>query len=361
MRIGYLIETSVGLADTPYPGADTAERFVQDVLNEGCALEEAGFDGVYVPGRHGRGGAVLPSPFILLASLAGITSKVRLGTFVLVLPFYDPRKVAEEAAMLDLLSGGRITLGLGRGGIYEDDILRASGVQPADRVRRFEESIGIIKELWRGAAVTSHVAGIDYDDVTIYPRPVQQPRPPIWIGAMSDSAIRRAGALGDAWCIDPFPFDLETWKRRTALYRAAAAEAGNPSSIVLMRDAFLSESREEAEAVYGSVVAAEYRQYWDWGLFKHVPGIESKADITPKNLAAHMAIGTADDCLEDLEWCATELGVDHLLLCSRRPAGPSFTATRESIRGFGTDVLPRLSQQLRAHEKEEAADGRHDA
>jgi len=343
MKVGYIIDTSCGAASVVYPGSAGAQEFAQNALKEGVAAEEAGFDGVYVPGRHGRGGAVLPSPVIFLSALATMTQRVRLGTYVLVLPYYDPRKVAEETAMLDLISGGRFTLGIGRGGNWEPEILEASGVAPADRTQRFIESIKCIKQFWRGIPVDNEAAGLHYRSATIFPRPVQQPRPPIWIGAMADSAIARAAELGDAWVVDPFPIEINSWKRRVALYREAAEKKGKTARIVLMRDGFMADTQEEAKRVYGSVVVEEYAQYWDWGLFAHVPGFEHKTAINIENLSHHMAIGTADDCLEDLQKCRDVYEADYVVLCSRRPAGPPSQATIESIAGFGSEVLPKLN------------------
>jgi alkanesulfonate monooxygenase SsuD/methylene tetrahydromethanopterin reductase-like flavin-dependent oxidoreductase (luciferase family) len=139
---------------------------------------------------------------------------------------------------------------------------------------------------------------------------------------------------------------MDQWTRKVALYREAAAEAGKRGSIVLMRDAFLADTREEAQRTYGSLVVEEYHQYWDWGLFAHVPGFESKADINVDSLAPHMAVGTVDDCVADLERCATQYGADYVVLCSRRPTGPSFDVVRDSILGFGSDVVPQVRAVL---------------
>jgi len=343
VNVGYIIDTSCGTAEIPYPGAASAEKFARDAMTEGVAAEKAGFHGVYLPGRHARGGAVLPSPLIFLSALASVTKRVRLGTYVLVLPYYDPRKLAEESAMLDLLSGGRFTLGIGRGGSWETEILEACGVAPSARTRRFVESLRCIKEFWRGEPVTSAVTGLHYEAATIFPRPLQQPSPPVWIGAMADSAIIRAGELGDAWVVDPFPIEENSWNHRLAIYRETAERCGKKPQVVLMRDGFMADTRQEAERLYGSVVVEEYRQYWDWGLFAHVPGFESKSNINIKNLSRHMAIGTAEDCLEDLQKCQSEYEADYVVLCSRRPAGPSSAATVESIAGFGSHVLPKIA------------------
>ena len=337
-----MIDTSCGLATTPYPGSDSSRRFVRDAIDEAITAEKAGFEGVFVPGRHARGGSILPSPLVFLNAISSVTSHIRLGTYVLVLPYYDPRKIAEEVAMLDLLSDGRATLGVGRGGSWETDILQSSGVEPSLRTARFEESVRAIRRFWKGDEVTTKIAGLNYESATIYPKPIQDPCP-IWIGALADSAILRAAELGDAWAVDPFPIDPESWKRRVSLYREASAKAGKKGKIVLMRDAFLADSRAEAERIYGEVVAEEYRQYWDWGLFGHVPGFEARDNVVAKNLTAHMAIGTANDCIEDLERCAEEYEVDYVVLCSRRPSGPRSAIVQDSIRGFGTDVLPMLS------------------
>ena len=337
-----MIDTSCGLATVPYPGPEVARDFTHDAVAEAITAEKAGFEGVFLPGRHARGGAILPAPLPFLAAISSVTTRIRLGTYVIVLPYYDPRKVAEEVAMLDLLSGGRVTLGVGRGGSWETDILRSSGLEPSMRTARFAEGVAAIRQFWRGEPVTTTAAGLNYQSATIFPRPIQDPCP-IWIGALADAAIVRAAELGDAWAVDPFPIELHSWKRRVAMYREAAAKAGKEPKIVLMRDAFLADTRAEAERIYGKVVAEEYRQYWDWGLFGHVPGFESRDDVVVANLTEHMAIGTPEDCIEDLERCVTEYEVDYVVLCSRRPAGPPSAAVQESIRGFGTDVLPKLN------------------
>jgi alkanesulfonate monooxygenase SsuD/methylene tetrahydromethanopterin reductase-like flavin-dependent oxidoreductase (luciferase family) len=342
VQIGYMIDTSCGLATLPYPGTQVAQQFAVDAVAEAVTAEKAGFEGVFLPGRHARGGSILPSPLPFLAAISSATTRIRLGTYVIVLPYYDPRKVAEEVAMLDLLSGGRVTLGVGRGGSWEQDILRSSGLEPSMRTERFAAGVAAIRCFWSGEPVTTTAGGLNYQAATIYPRPVQDPCP-IWVGALADAAILRAAELGDAWAVDPFPIEPESWKRRVSMYREAAAKAGKQGKIVLMRDAFLADSRAEAERVYGEVVAEEYRQYWDWGLFAHVPGFESRDNVVVRNLTPHMAIGTAQDCIEDLERCANDYEVDYVVLCSRRPAGPPSAAVQESIRGFGTDVLPKLS------------------
>tara|TARA_A100001037_G_C15108887_1_gene617909 strand:- start:881 stop:1906 length:1026 start_codon:yes stop_codon:yes gene_type:complete len=341
MEYGYLIDTSCGLATQPYPGGSSARAFASNALEEAILAEQAGFEGLFLPGRHARGGAILPSPLTFLAAISSVTQRIRLGTYVLVLPYYDPRKVAEESAMLDLLSGGRMRLGLGQGGSWESDILESSGVDPAMRTQRFIAGVNAIREFWNGKEVTASGGGLDYQSATIYPQPLQN-KCPIWIGALADEAIMRAAVLGDAWAIDPFPIEMESWKRRVSLYRETADKAGKKGKVVLMRDAFLADTRKEAEQIYGKVVAEEYQQYWDWGLFSHVPGFESRDNVVVENLTGHMAIGTPEDCIADLERCSDELGVDYMVLCSRRPAGPPSSLVQESIRGFGTDVLPKL-------------------
>ena len=341
VEFGYMVDTSCGLATKPYPGEQIARKFAGDALKEAILAEEAGFEGVFLPGRHARGGSILPSPLPFLSAISSVTTRIRLGTYVIVLPYYDPRKVAEEVAMLDLLSDGRVTLGVARGGSWESDILESSGFDPEIRTERFIAGVKAIRKFWRGLEVTVNAGGLNYKAATIYPRPMQDSCP-IWVGALADNAIIRAAELGDAWAIDPFPIEIETWKRRVSLYRETADKAGKKGKIVLMRDAFLADSRKEAEQIYGKVVAEEYQQYWDWGLFSHVPGFESRDNVVVENLTGHMAIGTPEDCIADLERCSDELEVDYMVLCSRRPAGPTSSLVQESIRGFGTDVLPKL-------------------
>lgn len=134
-------------------------------------------------------------PLSLLPYLAAITNKIRLGTSVIVLPHRDPLLLAKMISSQDQLSGGRMIVGVGLGGNRND---RVFGVGER-RVRRFAESIEVMNSLWRNEATSFNGVFFDLESVTMEPKPMQKPRPPLWIGARVKPALQRAVRLGDGW------------------------------------------------------------------------------------------------------------------------------------------------------------------
>lgn len=174
-------------SSVPEPKADRIAVFAR-------RAEQAGVDSLWVTDRmvyHTL------SPLIALAAAAGVTERVRLGTCVLLSYLRSPSLLAKDIATLDALSGGRVTLGIGIGQ-REDDAL-AAGVPFKQRAGRTEEAIPLLRKLWSGEAVTHHGRYFHVDNLTLRPRPVQRPGPPIWIGGRADGALERAGRLADGF------------------------------------------------------------------------------------------------------------------------------------------------------------------
>jgi probable F420-dependent oxidoreductase len=135
--------------------------------------------------------------FTTLALIAGATERVALGTSVLVLPMREPLQAAKTIATLDVLSGGRMLLGIGVGWWGEE--FRALGAQFTRRGRRMEEQIAVLRAVWRGGAVSHHGEFYDFDELVCEPRPLQAGGPPLLIGGLGPAGRRRAARLGDGW------------------------------------------------------------------------------------------------------------------------------------------------------------------
>jgi probable F420-dependent oxidoreductase len=183
------------------------------------ALEELGCDSLWISDASANGG---PAPLPALAAVAGRTSRLKLGTNVLVLPPRNPLTLARELATLDAVSGGRLLAagGLGTGVPAE---LEALGLTAAERAPRLEESIAILKALWRGAPVTHAGRFWSLSGVQLHPRPVQ-PELELWLGGRAPAALRRIGRLADGWLgvfVSP-----EEFGAMVAIIRDAAAQAG---------------------------------------------------------------------------------------------------------------------------------------
>jgi len=163
------------------------------------AAEASGWDGFSIWDTLGLAmGTVAPDPFVALAGAAMATDRIGLLASVIVLPRRRPWLVAQAAATLDRLSGGRLILGIGAGGDRPDFEKFGEGWESPARVERMDEAAGLVDAFLRGETVTHHGQAFDVDGVAIGPRPVQKPRPPIWMGAFRRGGIRRA-ARTDGW------------------------------------------------------------------------------------------------------------------------------------------------------------------
>lgn len=166
--------------------------------------EELGYDSVWVSDhvvipekRAGMFTDEFHDPFMLLSSIAAGTSRIIIGTSVIILPYRNPLVTAKMAATLDVLSGGRLVFGVGPGWMREE--FEALGVPFGSRGRMTDEYIKVIRELWRSERPEFHGEFVDFSNVGFYPKPVHTPGPPVWVAGASRHAVRRAALLGDGW------------------------------------------------------------------------------------------------------------------------------------------------------------------
>jgi probable F420-dependent oxidoreductase len=189
----------------------TDESIRPDVL--GPALEERGFHSLFIA-EHSHipvsrdtpypAGGELPrryyrtlDPFVALSAVAAVTSRLVLGTGIVLLPQRDVIHTAKEVASLDLVSGGRVAFGVGIGWNREE--MRNHGTDPATRGARVDEQLAALKQIWTNDQAEFHGRQIDFDPIFAWPKPVQQPHPPIYLGGESPAALRRLATYGDAW------------------------------------------------------------------------------------------------------------------------------------------------------------------
>lgn len=325
------------IADPPR-GEDLASR-VEEVVEEAQLAEESGFDSIFFGEHHQDKDGFLPSPLIVASAVAGATKTLNLGTSVILLPLHHPVHLAEDVVTLDVVSRGRIVLGVGIG--YQAADFQAFDVPFEDRVSLFEEGVDVIRQCWTGERFSYHGKHHHLHDIQVRPGPYQQPSPPLWIGASTFTGARRAGRMADAFVAGPST-NLERTLRLVDSYRKAALAAGREPQVVLMRDAWAAPTRAEAEEVYGGEVLDAYKYYWRNGL-QEFRSIESEAEFTLDRIGQdRLIIGDPQECVTEFKRWSEEVGTDYFLLRLRQAhsGGPAHSKIMDAIRLFGEQVIP---------------------
>jgi alkanesulfonate monooxygenase SsuD/methylene tetrahydromethanopterin reductase-like flavin-dependent oxidoreductase (luciferase family) len=235
------------------PAAILTEELDQMVLSE-----RLGFDAVWLTEHHFSDYGLSAAPSVLAASLAARTSRVSIGTAVYVLPFHNPIRLAEETATLDILSGGRLVVGIGRGN-RPLEFVGYEIVQDESR-SRMEEGLDVLLQAWTQPSVTFHGQHWNLDRIPVQPQPLQKPHPPVAVAAISDASVTWAAEHGLRILSSGLGTPLPALKHLRDLYTRELRVAGHPEKLVehllsrwvVTRQAYVAETdaqaRREAEA-----------------------------------------------------------------------------------------------------------------
>ena len=325
-------------------------RFV-DLLVESEAL---GFDSLWANEHHfDPYGGIIPSPPILLSALAQRTKRVRLGTSIIVLPLHSPLEIAEQMAMIDLMSDGRIELGVGRGFVaYDYDRL---GVKLEGAQERMREELEIILKAWSGEPFTHRGAHYQYENLEVWPRPQQRPHPPVWIScSQTPSSFEWAGQKGYSILTVAYR-GVESLIKNNRIYRDAWKAAGHPAGkhrIATHYQVVLSESSREAKDIIGAALkrylaatthtldrAREDRERSKTQDYQKVN--EELLDIDRMIAECRIVAGTPAEAVETLKRAHEMMGFTQID-CTFYFGGIPYEQARRSLHLFGTEVMPKL-------------------
>jgi natural product biosynthesis luciferase-like monooxygenase protein len=330
------------------------------MINEQLSLmetaEDYGFDSVWPAEHHFSEYGVCGSPALNLAAIARTTRKIRLGTGVVVLPLHHPIRVAEDYAMLDHLSGGRVELGVGRG--YQPIEFEGFGVDQTRSRELFDESLEVIKQAWTQGRVDFEGKHYQFKDLEVRPRPLQRPHPPIWMAALSEESFEKAGRLGFNLLLSPvFGGSLVDARDRISRYRDALADAGHdPSSreVGALVMFYTGKTHEEARKEFADPVMWYFRTFGKFVAPKvGQPPIESYEWYTQirdlasvvewDTLLTHGAVicGETDFVSEKLAELKELTGIDHLLGWTRL-GGISDELVQGHMERMRDSVMPAL-------------------
>jgi alkanesulfonate monooxygenase SsuD/methylene tetrahydromethanopterin reductase-like flavin-dependent oxidoreductase (luciferase family) len=323
---------------------------VEEHLERARVAREAGFDTLAVAHRYSFGPAIADErgqplstsrlqPLLLLAYLAAeMRETMHYATTILLSMSAHPVQLAEDVATLDALCHGRLHLGVGLGWMpYE---FEAFGVATGERASRFDELLEVYRLLLTQSNVTYRGRHFKVREARLIARGVQRPMPPLWVGASSDGAVRRAARLGDAWIISAH-LTAAVVERQLAVYGAELHRLGKPfpAELPMNRLVYVGRDRETAFREAEAALAEWYRKRGSWGWFL-TKDICAKGGNKAMH-SEHWIIGSPEDCVEHIGQLRDRLGVNHLIL-GMPWLGTDQEKRLTAIRLLGERVLPYL-------------------
>jgi natural product biosynthesis luciferase-like monooxygenase protein len=211
------------------PAGRTAREIIDEQMDIMLRAEEYGFDSVWPAEHHFREYGHCATPALILAALATRTTHLRLGTGVVVLPLNHPVRVAEDYAFLDILSNGRIDLGIGRG--YQPHEYQGYGVDQSRSRDIFRESVEVIQKAWTEESFSYQGEFYQFEDLSVHPKPLQKPHPPIWMASLSEETFELCGRYGyNLLCAPIFGFNVEKGAQQIDQYREGLRAHGRDPS-----------------------------------------------------------------------------------------------------------------------------------
>jgi probable F420-dependent oxidoreductase len=327
----------------------TWQQSAADVISGAREAEELGYDAVHMVEHHFQPDGYNPSPLMTLAAAAAVTERVDLGTNILLVPLYHPVKLAEDVAVLDNISGGRVKLGVAPGYVTEE--FAGMTVPYAERFRRFEEALDIMQLAWREETFSFEGEFWTIPETRLTPKPVQPGGPPLWYGVSGPRLLRRAARRGAALAVSP-RHTVEEVRGHLATYEAACDEFGHhPTDRPIMREVFVAETREEAERIAAPAVTHLFRELYGRKSASGERPLQSDTgevvsdheQVDFANFRSRYIIGTPDDALSAVAQMRDEIGTTELHCWMQMP-GISGEDAMRSARLFAKEVVPAFTE-----------------
>ena len=334
-----------------HPQGKTAKEVIDDAIDLAVTAEELGFDSIWLAEHHFSAYGLVGSPLLVAAAIAQRTERIKIGTAVLVLPLYNPVRLAEEIALVDQMSGGRVQIGIGRGYLPEE--FRGFALEQEHSREMADEAVEILIQAWTRDRVFFAGKHFSVDDVAVLPKPFQSPHPPVHHAAVSMSSFEKAGAAGVPILTSPNFTPVQTVRRQFAVYTAALAENGHDPAkfeLPLMEQVYVGESEAEAFDT-----PRESAMWYQAMLGARVPGATGKApkgyeqwDRIAENMKSisyeeivekGANFGTAERAVERITTLRDDAGINSYLGWFSF-GGLSRDLTLASVERFAKDVMP---------------------
>lgn len=334
------VQVGIFLTNQQPPERDQVTALDEQLRLVGLARDH-GWDSVFAGQHHLSESLAHIQPLPYLGRIAAEAGHMRVGLGVHLLALHNPVDTAENYASLDIACRGRLTFGVGLG--YRQVEYDAFGIAATEKVQRFEENLRLVQALWYGDSVEADLSWCQLHGKRLHLLPVQRPRPPVWMAANSDAAVRRAARMADAWVINPHA-TVDTITRQLDIYRAERAAAGKneqPSELPAIREIFCAPTRQQAVELAQPYLTEKYRVYSDWGQDQVMPDRESFRLPYSELAEGRFMVGTPDDCLEQLLPWRDQLGVNHFLFRTDW-VGMPLESAQASVDLLAREVVPVL-------------------
>ena len=326
------------------PDVDSGVGF-RDFVEYNVEAEALGFYSTFLVEHHFTGFGQVSATLNLLTWVAARTKTLRIGTAVIVLPWHNPVLLAEQAATIDLLSGGRLDFGVGKG--YRHNEFASFGIPMEEGDERFQEGLDLVIKSWVSQERFSHKGKYwTFNDIIVEPPTAQKPHPPIWMGAASEYSIRQVAERGFNLLLDQFS-SIDEIAPRIALFKQEVEARGrrfNPLDVGLARAFHVASDASDKEAALQRRLDGRLRQLD----ISRQPGaaddgkrFRSYADTAAANEASAI-YGAPEEILEKLEELQS-IGVGYVLLNGGGSGGGQ--RARESLRRFAREVMPAMSDR----------------
>ncbi|HKU94737.1 MAG TPA: LLM class flavin-dependent oxidoreductase [Vineibacter sp.] len=313
------------------------ETVYQRALQRIEIMDRTGFDAVWLAEHHFSTFSVCPSVHMVGTLAAARTTRLRIGTAVSLAALYHPLRLAEEVALLDVLSGGRVNWGAGRG--FSLTEFNAFGVPPEESAARFREAVEIVLRAWTEPKLSFAGDFFKFDSVELLPKPMQRPHPPTWVAATSDPAIDWAASRGFSILMDPHSSiaDLGRKRRRYAEQMAKSGFAPDGRDIPMARLIALADSEEKAADVarrgaawlVDAYAGPQHQKAKTMHVARTYDGLDP-VEFYLKEVVLH---GTPDSIVDRIQALQAEVGLNYLMCAP---------LSHESFMMLAEKVVPRL-------------------
>ncbi len=328
------------------------ERVYERALQRIDIMDKSGYDAVWLAEHHFTDYSICPSVHMMGVHIAARTENLRIGTAVSLAALYHPLRLAEEVAMLDVLTGGRVNWGAGRG--FDPTEFATFGIPPAESKFRFREAVEIVLAAWQNETVSWRSENWNFENVEVLPKPAQKPHPPVWMAAGSPDAVQWSGESGHDIMLGPHGSFATVEANRQIFFNALEAK-GHPTSgreIPMARLIAVAPSDEEAAKIASRGAA------WMIATYKNVSkgtanpiatvevgGVVRELDPVERYLEEVIIWGTPARVTEQLRRLEVEMHLDYLM-CAPLSHSTFMTFTEKVLPHFVESDAPRARQAV---------------